>query len=203
DSLEAKVGQDLMQYDVKRLGYETLDSARTSVLQHIEERAAQAYARMFLIAERIGEMPLKVAEPGYRRFLEKYSDFPAYTSFLKTLYDEIKKVSPGQPAIPFALPNAQEEIVRLTDYRAKYVLLDFWDISCIPCLIELPHMTKLYERSRHREFEILAISIEIDSPRWTQSIRQFQTPWPQPYGGEGFPHPTLSRHRGSGIPLYS
>src|SRR5699024_4453363 len=92
DSLEAKVGQDLMQYDVKRLGYETLDSARTSVLQHIEERAAQAYARMFLIAERIGEMPLKVAEPGYRRFLEKYSDFPAYTSFLKTLYDEIKKV---------------------------------------------------------------------------------------------------------------
>src|SRR5699024_10787882 len=32
DSLEARMGQDLMQYDVKRLGYETLDSARTSVL---------------------------------------------------------------------------------------------------------------------------------------------------------------------------
>src|SRR5699024_5131019 len=109
---------------------------------------------------------------------------------------------PGQPAIPFALPNAQGEIVRLKDYRGKYVLLDFWASWCIPCLNEFPHMEKLYERYSHGDFEILAISIEKDSLRWRQSLRQFLNPFPQLSGGEGFRQPTFSRYRGSGIPFY-
>ncbi|MGK7371334.1 MAG: hypothetical protein ACNS64_14075, partial [Candidatus Halalkalibacterium sp. M3_1C_030] len=50
DSLEAKYGQELIQYDVKRLGYEKMNEARISVLEHIEQRDALAYAKMHLIA---------------------------------------------------------------------------------------------------------------------------------------------------------
>ncbi|HLR32805.1 MAG TPA: TlpA disulfide reductase family protein [Fodinibius sp.] len=202
DSLEEELGQPLMEYDVKRLGYQTLDSARTSVLQHIDGHRAKAYAKMHLITERISEMPLEVAVPDFQRFLEEYSDFPRYTAFLESFYEEKKRVSPGEPAIPFALPNADNQIVRMEDFRGRYVLLDFWASWCIPCLDAFPHMNKLYHQYSREEFEIVAISIEEDSLRWRQAITQFENPWPQVYGGDGFQQETFAAYRGGGIPFY-
>jgi len=34
--------------------------------------------------------------------------------------------------------------LKLSDYRGKYVLLDFWSTSCGPCLKDLPEMRRLY-----------------------------------------------------------
>lgn len=202
DSLEKELGQSLMEYDVKRLGYETLDSARTSVLQYVDGRRAKAYAQLYLVTERIGEMSLDIATPGYKQFMDEYSDFPRYTTFLESFYDEIKSVSPGEPAIPFALPNADEEIIRMEDFQGSYVLLDFWASWCIPCLDEFSHMKELYNDYSRDELEIVAISIEEDSLRWRQSLKQFQNPWPQLYGGNGFQQETFSAYRGGGIPFY-
>ena len=202
DSLEQELGRSLMQYDVKRLGYKTLDSARTSVLASIKGKRATAYAKMHLIAERIGEMPLDTAQSSYQQFVNEYSDFPKYVSFLTSFYEEIKSVAPGQPAVPFALPNEEERIVQLQDFRGRYVLLDFWASWCIPCLDEFPPMKEIYNRYSRDKFEIVAISIEKDSLRWRQSIKQFNNPWPQLYGGKGFQQSTFAKYRGGGIPFY-
>ena len=202
DSLEQELGRPLMQYDVKRLGYQTLDSARTSVLSSIDSRRATAYSKMHLIAERIGEMPLDTARTSYQQFVNKYADFPEYVSFLTSFYEKIKSVAPGEPAVPFALPNEQGDTVQLKDFRGRYVLLDFWASWCIPCLDEFPPMKELYNRYSRDEFEIVAISIEKDSLRWRQSIQQFKNPWPQLYGGKGFQQSTFAQYRGGGIPFY-
>lgn len=202
DSLEKEYGQELTKYDVKRLGYQTLDSARTSVLQYIPEGRAKAYAKMHLVAERIGEMPLEVATPSYKEFISEYGEFPKYTSFLEEFYQQIERVSPGNPAVPFALPNANGEIVEMKDFRGKYVLLDFWASWCIPCLDEFPHMKDLYNEYSRDNFEIVAISIEDDSLRWRQSIQRFENPWPQLYGGNSFQQETFRTYRGGGIPFY-
>ncbi|MCW9707841.1 TlpA family protein disulfide reductase [Fodinibius salsisoli] len=202
DSLQEKYDQQLMQYDIKRLGYPTLDSARTSVLQYIDGRKARAYAQLHLVAERVGEMPLDIATPSYQNYLEEYSDFPRYTSFLESFYADIKSVSPGQPAIPFALPDANEKIVQMKDFRGKYVLLDFWASWCIPCLDAFPYMREAYQNYSRDQFEIVAISIEEDSLRWRQALEQFDNPWPQLYGGQSFQQPTFQTYRGGGIPFY-
>lgn len=200
--LEKKYGQDLIQYDVKRLGYETMDSARTSVLNHIDDRRAKAYAQMHLIAERIGEMSPEVAKPSYRSFLQEYKDFPQYTSFLKKFYDQVKSVSPGQPAIDFSIPNREGEMVQMEDFKGKYVLLDFWASWCIPCLNEFPHMRDLYRKYSRDDFEIVAVSIEKDSLTWRRTLQRFDNPWIQLYGGNGFEQETFEKYRGGGIPFY-
>lgn len=202
DSLESIYGQELMQYDVKRLGYEKMDSARVSVLDHIESRDALAYAKMHLIAERIGEMSPTTAEPSYGAFLKEFGDYPRYTAFLKNFYNETERVTPGNPAISFTLPNQYEQPVNMKDFHGKYVLLDFWASWCIPCLDEFPDMRDLYREYDRDQFEIVAISIGEDSLRWRQSLKRFKNPWPQLYGGNGFQQETFSAYQGGGIPFY-
>lgn len=203
DSLEKVYGRELMEYDAKRLGYPTLDSARVSVLKYIHGKQARAYARMFLEAERIGEMPLETAEPPYREYLQKYGEqYPRYTAFLKWFYDKVKQVRPGQPAVAFSLPQPDGSLVDLKDYRGKYVLLDFWASWCIPCLDEFKYMRQIYNEYPRSKFEIIAISIEEDSLQWRRALQQFDNPWIQVYGGRGFQQPTFDAYQGGGIPFY-
>lgn len=200
--LESQKGQELMKYDIKRLGYSTIDSLKVSLLSYIDDRRARAYAQMYLIAERIGEMPIDTARPSYRAFIQEYGDYPRFTSFLKEFYRKRERVSPGNPAIPFTLPNPDGDPVEMSDFRGKYVLLDFWASWCIPCLDEFPHMKELYQKYPRSRFEIAGISIEKDSLRWRKTVKQFELPWPQVYGGNGFQQTTFSSYQGGGIPFY-
>lgn len=201
--LEEEYDQELIKYDVKRLGYATLDSARTAVLDYIEQPKALAYARLFLIAERMETISLKKADPSYRDYIQQYEEkYPGFTAFLRNFHHDMERVSPGKPAIPFELPDPQGQMHRMEEYQGKYVLLDFWASWCIPCLNEFPHMKELYENYSRDQFQIVGISIEKDSLQWRSAIKRFELPWVQLYAGEEFNHPLWNAYEGGGIPFY-
>jgi len=202
DSVTQDFGKELAEYDIKRIAYEELNEKRLQVLDYIEDKKALAYAKLFLVAERIGELELTVAEPSYRKYLNDYSEFTEYTDFLTYFYNEIKSVSPGEPAIPFSLVDENGVTHTLEDYKGKYVLLDFWAGWCQPCLDEFPVMREIYNDFSRENFEILGISTEIDRAVWETDIAKFQNPWPQLYGGNGFDQETFKAYKGGGIPFY-
>ena len=202
DSIRSEEGEDLMEYDVKRIGYQEFDEKKREVLSFIDEPRARAYAEMHLVAERLGEMPLEMVEDTYFNFLGKYSQYREYTDFLSGFYREIKGVSPGNPAVPFELPNIDGEMVTMSDFEGKYVMLDFWAGWCIPCLDEFPHMRRIYENTSRNNFEIVAISTEEDSMKWVEAIERFENPWVQLYGGNSFQQETFQEYSGGGIPFY-
>lgn len=171
DSVKTAYNMDLSEYDIKQVAYEELNEKRVQVLDHMESRDALAHAKMYLVAERIGEQPLEKARPSYETYLEEFSDYPEYTEFLTYFYNEIKSVSPGEPAIPFALPDMDGNIHTMEDYRGKFVLLDFWAGWCQPCLEEFPHMKEIYDSYSRDELEIIGISNEVDSLVWVQRLR--------------------------------
>jgi thiol-disulfide isomerase/thioredoxin len=202
DSLRAIYSEQLAEQDIKRLGYHQLNEYREEVLEHITERKALAYAEMHLVAKRLGEISLGLAEPTFENYLEKYPEFTEYTEFLTSFHSEIKRVSPGQPAIPFTLPDQNENPVSMDEFSGKYVLLDFWASWCIPCLDEFPRMLEIYENTSRDDFEIVAISTEGDSLRWRDALQRFDNPWVQLYGGNEFQQETFVQYRGGGIPFY-
>jgi len=54
---------------------------------------------------------------------------------------------------------------RIADFRGKWVLIDFWGLSCRPCLTKgLPKLMKFYEEhaAQRDQFEILSICIDYD-----------------------------------------
>ncbi len=202
DSLKAAYGQNLSEYDIKRLAYHELDEKRLEVLKYITNRDALAYAKMYLVAERIGEQSIKVSTPSYLRYLKEFPDYPAYKNFLTYFYNQIQSVSPGQPAIPFTLFDSNGQPYSMKNYRGTYVLLDFWAGWCQPCLDEFSSMKELYKKYSRDELEIIGISTEEDSLLWRQNLTRFNLPWPQVFGGNGFNQKTFKAYKGGGIPFY-
>ncbi|MDK7664784.1 TlpA disulfide reductase family protein [Cytobacillus oceanisediminis] len=65
----------------------------------------------------------------------------------------------GNLAPDFELTDMEGNPVKLSDYRGKAVLLNFWASWCPPCRAEMPHMEKLYNKYKDENFDILAVNL--------------------------------------------
>ncbi|SFA89012.1 MULTISPECIES: peroxiredoxin [unclassified Bacillus (in: firmicutes)] len=65
----------------------------------------------------------------------------------------------GSKAPDFEVKTLTGETVKLSDYKGKKVMLNFWATWCPPCKAEMPDMQKHYEQG-HKDYEILAINID-------------------------------------------
>lgn len=61
-------------------------------------------------------------------------------------------------ASDFELLNMDEEKIKLTDYRGKVVLLNFWATWCPPCVREMPSMERLQNSFDAEDFEVIAVN---------------------------------------------
>jgi peroxiredoxin len=57
------------------------------------------------------------------------------------------------------LQDVDGKLHRLTDYRGKVVLLNFWATWCAPCREEMPSMQSLRESFEGRPFAVLAVNV--------------------------------------------
>lgn len=71
-------------------------------------------------------------------------------------------VTVGFLAPDFKLKMLSGGEAALSDYRGKIVLVNFWATWCGPCKAEMPSMEALYRAYPREDFEILAVSIDID-----------------------------------------
>lgn len=62
------------------------------------------------------------------------------------------------PASEFELQDMDEEMVKLSDYKGKVVLLNFWATWCPPCIREMPSMERLHQQVGADDFKVIAIN---------------------------------------------
>ena len=85
---------------------------------------------------------------------------PAGTSAASGDATPTKRGGGGAPAPDFTLPSLEGKNVRLSDYKGKVVLIDFWSTTCDPCMVEMPHLVDLYKKHKDKGFVVLAISLD-------------------------------------------
>ncbi|MDT8283141.1 MAG: TlpA disulfide reductase family protein [Gammaproteobacteria bacterium] len=66
----------------------------------------------------------------------------------------VKKVIEGSE---FELLNMDEDKIKLSDYKGKVVLLNFWATWCPPCRREMPSMERLYQQIGDEKFSVIAV----------------------------------------------
>ncbi len=203
DVIREEYGMSITSADIQKVGYELFDAMRQAVADSIKDLEAKAYTEMHLVAERLGDAPFNKAEPTYESWMSDWgSKHPLWADFLRPHYEGVRRVTPGQPGIPFSIEDNQGRVWTMDDVRGKYVLLDFWANWCAPCLEEFPDMNRIYSKFSRDDFEILGISLDLDRDYWLSRIPVHENAWPQLWAGKQFEQETFLAYRGGGIPFY-
>jgi peroxiredoxin len=103
--------------------------------------------------------------------------------------EELYSNSIGEPAHNFELMDIDNKIVKLSDYKGKYVLIDFWATWCRPCIAEIPNLKKIKTDFGDANFEIISVCIDRDNQAtidsWKRINEKFQTNWIQLFDANG------------------
>jgi peroxiredoxin len=70
----------------------------------------------------------------------------------------VEGIRVGQRAPDFELEAAGGGKIKLSDYRGKKVLVNFWATWCPPCQVEMPHMQQFYNDYKDRDVVILSVN---------------------------------------------
>lgn len=88
------------------------------------------------------------------------------------------KIAIGSKAPDFSQKNPQGKDVKLSEYRGKVVLLDFWASWCKPCRAENPNVVAAYEKYKDKGFTVFSVSLDKDRDAWLNAIQQDGLVWP-------------------------
>ena len=117
---------------------------------------------------------------------------------VKRLAEQKPMPQVGEAAPDFEIPKIEPlaadakyedkgEKLRLSDYKGKYVVLDFWAMWCGPCLAKLPELKTLYEKYKDDErFVMIGVSLDgaKSEERLAKFVAQREMPWLQGLAGD-------------------
>ena len=83
-------------------------------------------------------------------------------SATRTVSAAAKNEHDRKPAPDFTLKDANGASVKLSDYRGKVVLLNFWATWCGPCQLEIPWFVGFEQQYKNQGFAVLGVSMDED-----------------------------------------
>jgi peroxiredoxin len=71
----------------------------------------------------------------------------------------------GQVAPDFTLTSLDGKTMKLSDFRGKAVLLNFWATWCEPCKVEMPWFVDLQKKYASQGLQVLGVAMDDSSPK--------------------------------------
>lgn len=106
----------------------------------------------------------------------------------------------GGVAPNFTQNDVNGKPVALSDFKGKYVLVEFWASWCSPCRAESPNLLKQYTKFKDKGFEILGVSVDGDKAKWVEAIKKDGLTWPQISDLKGWDNEARKVYGITGVP---
>jgi len=116
--------------------------------------------------------------------------------------EHLKITTAGTRAMDFERKNQYGKTVKLSDYKGKLVLLDFWGSWCAVCRQGHPHLKELYKKYKDKGLEIVAVAHEENKDlyknksAWLAAIKKDDVNWVHVLEDEGSGAPSITKAYG-------
>lgn len=119
---------------------------------------------------------------GRARKYEKYDEIVTYFSKYLTTESHHRRMDElsaklyvgfkGAKAANFTYPDRNGELVSLSDFKGKVVVVDVWATWCGPCRGEIPSLVKLEEEMHGKDVVFIGVSVDVkkDHKKWLEVL---------------------------------
>jgi peroxiredoxin len=143
-------------------------------------------------AEALMQLPMDSCYKYYPILTKKVQE----SFFGKHASDVLYCLKTGDSAPPFTLTDSNGKTISLSDFKGKYVILEFWGSWCGYCIKDIPKMKQYFNKYKNK-VTFVSIACRDTEPTWKKSIEKYQITWTNlldedeklknEYGVEGFP----------------
>ena len=112
----------------------------------------------------------------------------------------IERSKIGAPVLDFSQNNTDGQPVHITDFKGKYVFVDFWASWCGPCRGENPNVLQAYNKYKDKNFTVIGVSLDDNGDKWKKAIKEDNMPWPQVSDLKGWKNEVSTYYGIQGIP---
>jgi peroxiredoxin len=168
--ISMKAQESLSQLDsIQQDTPDALFEESLKVIEGLENEDVKNYALFNAMNTRLKDYGITGFNQFYDYFKEKNKD-PYYDKQLELVYTEKQSLAPGQPAPAFTLVDVNGEMVSLSDFKGKYVYLDFWHTGCKYCIKETDAYVELYADYAGQDIAFVSVSADLDQGKWKNYV---------------------------------
>jgi len=106
--------------------------------------------------------------PIYERWVK--SDH--YRKVFADLYARWDKIAKGRKVPEIEFRDVEGQVVKLTNFKGKYIYIDVWGSTCPPCRKELPFLKILEKDFAGKNIHFLSVSTDRNKQAWIKAIQE-------------------------------
>lgn len=115
-----------------------------------------------------------------RNHIATFNDEAKASTFYTRIEEGLKRFeacATGSPAPAIAGTDMKGNPISLSQFKGKYVLVDFWSSGCGWCRKETVHLQKAYDLFKDKNFTILGVSSDFRQKDWLNAIEEDKSYW--------------------------
>ena len=137
------------------------------------------YLKYFFLSMYMPYMNNMMLDSSYNYFLKTCKN-QKYIDNLNGFERQKKENLTGKQAPNFSGNDINGKKYTLSDFKGKYIFIDFWATWCEPCRKETPDMIALFERYKdNKDIVIISLSIDEETDKWKQVTKDEKMNWLQ------------------------